>query len=77
MIFNVNQSDYLPYVSDEAGVRLLVNPHGVPLSLERNGISVATGFRTSIALRQVKILSIGKLLKYCIGDLVFITFSLS
>lgn len=53
MIFNVNQSDYLPSVSDEAGVRLLIHPNGASESLQNNGISLATGFKTSIALRQV------------------------
>ena len=53
MIFHVNQDDYLPLIIDEAGIRMIINPHGVEQSSWTHGISVATGFKTDIALRQV------------------------
>ncbi|CAC5415553.1 SCNN1A [Mytilus coruscus] len=52
LIFNVNQSDYVPYIASEAGIRLSIHEHGSQPYLENNGISVATGFRTDISLVQ-------------------------
>ena len=55
MIFNVDQDDYLPLIIDEAGIRLIINQRGVEQSSWTSGISVATGFKTDIALRKVSL----------------------
>ncbi|CAG2229441.1 ENACB [Mytilus edulis] len=52
LIINVNQSDYVPFIASEAGIRLSIHEHGSHPYLENNGISVATGFRTDISLIQ-------------------------
>ncbi|CAG2254625.1 unnamed protein product [Mytilus edulis] len=52
MLINVNQSDYVPYVASDAGIRLVIHEHGSQPYLENSGISVATGFRTDISLIQ-------------------------
>ncbi|VDH93837.1 Hypothetical predicted protein [Mytilus galloprovincialis] len=52
MLINVNQSDYVPYVASDAGIRLVIHEHGSQPFLENSGISVATGFRTDISLIQ-------------------------
>ncbi|XP_052084690.1 amiloride-sensitive sodium channel subunit beta-like [Mytilus californianus] len=55
MLINVNQSDYVPYIASEAGIRLSIHEHGSQPYLENSGISVATGFRTDISLIQKRI----------------------
>ncbi|XP_071138611.1 degenerin-like protein asic-1 [Mytilus edulis] len=55
MLINVNQSDYVPYVASDAGIRLVIHEHGSQPYLENSGISVATGFRTDISLIQKRI----------------------
>ncbi|VDH93834.1 Hypothetical predicted protein [Mytilus galloprovincialis] len=55
MLINVNQSDYVPYIASEAGIRLVIHEHGSQPYLENSGISVATGFRTDISLIQKRI----------------------
>ncbi|CAC5411478.1 unnamed protein product [Mytilus coruscus] len=50
LLINVNQSDYVPYIASEAGIRLSIHEHGSQPYLENNGISVATGFRTDVSL---------------------------
>lgn len=54
MLINVNQSDYVPYITSEAGIRLSIHEHGSKPVLENNGFSVATGFRTDVSLVQVR-----------------------
>ncbi|CAC5415549.1 unnamed protein product [Mytilus coruscus] len=53
LLINVNQSDYVPYIASEAGIRLSIHEHGSQPYLENNAISVATGFKTDVSLVQV------------------------
>ncbi|CAC5425698.1 unnamed protein product [Mytilus coruscus] len=55
LLINVNQSDYVPYITSEAGIRLSIHEHGSQPFLENNGFSVATGFRTDVSLVQKRI----------------------
>ncbi|CAG2223519.1 unnamed protein product [Mytilus edulis] len=55
LLINVNQSDYVPYITSEAGIRLSIHEHDSEPVLENNGFSVATGFRTDVSLSQKRI----------------------
>ncbi|XP_063404327.1 amiloride-sensitive sodium channel subunit beta-like [Mytilus trossulus] len=55
LLINVNQSDYVPYIASEAGIRLSIHEHDSQPFLENNGFSVATGFRTDVSLSQKRI----------------------
>ncbi|XP_052087225.1 acid-sensing ion channel 2-like [Mytilus californianus] len=55
LLINVNQSDYVPYITSEAGIRLSIHEHGSQPFLENNGFSVATGFRTDVSLFKKRI----------------------
>ncbi|VDI27689.1 Hypothetical predicted protein [Mytilus galloprovincialis] len=69
LLINVNQSDYVPYITSEAGIRLSIHEHDSEPVLENNGFSVATGFRTDVSLSQFEnfLSNIGGLLGLWIG----------
>lgn len=49
----VNQGEYIPSISQEAGVRILLTPQrSIPFPVDE-GFTVSPGFSTSIGLRQV------------------------
>ncbi|VDI62719.1 Hypothetical predicted protein [Mytilus galloprovincialis] len=52
LFLNVNQSDYIPYVSDDPGVVLSIHENGYRPFLQSNGFSVSPGFKTDISLVQ-------------------------
>lgn len=54
----VNQNEYIPLLSQEAGVRVLITgQHNIPFPVDE-GFTVSPGFATSIGLRKVcKIIS--------------------
>lgn len=49
----INQEEYIPSLSQEAGVRILLTPQrNIPFPVDE-GFTVSPGFATSIGLRQV------------------------
>ncbi len=49
----MNQNEYIPLLSQEAGVRVLINgQHNIPFPVDE-GFTVSPGFATSIGLRKV------------------------
>lgn len=49
----MNQKEYIPILSQEAGVRVLITgQRSIPFPVDE-GFTVSPGFATSIALRQV------------------------
>lgn len=49
----VNQNEYIPSISQEAGVRVLLTPQrSIPFP-DDEGFTVSPGFATSIGLRKV------------------------
>ena len=49
----INQAEYIPSLSQEAGVRILLTPQrSIPFPVDE-GFTVSPGFATSIGLRQV------------------------
>ena len=49
----MNQNEYIPSISQEAGVRVLLTPQrNIPFPVDE-GFTVSPGFSTSIGLRQV------------------------
>ena len=55
LIFNVNQSDYIPDLVQDAGIRLSIPKPWTDPFLQNSGLSVATGLQTEISLVQVKL----------------------
>lgn len=53
MIVNIDQDEYVKEVGDTAGLRLVVHPQKRMPFPEDEGITLATGYATSIGLRQV------------------------
>ena len=53
MIINIDQDDYVKEVGDTAGLRVVVHPQDRMPFPEDEGITVATGYATSVGLRQV------------------------
>lgn len=54
LLLNVQQDDYLPLVTQSAGIRLSVHPNGTKPFLTSKGISITTGFETHVVLQQKK-----------------------
>ena len=50
----IDQANYIPGVSDAAGIRIIVHNQTYMPFPEDDGISIMPGTRTSIALQQVK-----------------------
>lgn len=54
----VNQGEYIPSISQEAGVRILLTPQrSIPFPVDE-GFTVSPGFSTSIGLRQLHIVRV-------------------
>lgn len=54
----VNQNEYIPSISQEAGVRVLLTPQrNIPFPVDE-GFTVSPGFSTSIGLRQLHIVRV-------------------
>ncbi|XP_022781844.1 amiloride-sensitive sodium channel subunit gamma-2-like [Stylophora pistillata] len=54
----VNQDEYIPSISQEAGVRVLLTPQrSIPFPVDE-GFTVSPGFSTSIGLRQLHIVRV-------------------
>jgi len=57
MLLDIAQHDYIPFVTDSAGIRMGIhNTHFKPI-LTSEGISISSQFETNIALKQVRIKS--------------------
>ena len=57
MLLDIAQHDYIPFVTDSAGIRMAIhNTHFKPI-LTSEGISISSQFETNIALKQVRIKS--------------------
>ena len=53
MVLNINQDEYLPELTDAAGVRVLIHPQDRMPFPQDEGIVAAPGLLTSIGIRQV------------------------
>ncbi|XP_070566560.1 amiloride-sensitive sodium channel subunit beta-like [Ptychodera flava] len=51
----INQNNYVPDITETAGIRVAVDPQQIVPFPEDNGISVSPGYSTEIGLRLVKI----------------------
>ena len=56
MIFNVEQSEYVPDFTTVAGVRVLVHDQKRTPFPEEDGVDIPLGFSTSIGLRMASFL---------------------
>ncbi|XP_076108661.1 degenerin-like protein asic-2 [Mytilus galloprovincialis] len=52
LLLDVQQHDYIPFVTATAGVRLAIHSSQYKAQLKSEGISVSTKFETNIAMRQ-------------------------
>lgn len=52
LVLNVKQDNYVPFVTQGAGVRVDVHPPSFSSLMEVNGISVPTGFDTDISIKK-------------------------
>ena len=53
MRINIQQEDYLKYVSDEAGVRVMLHNQGMMPFPYLEGFSVSPGTATSVGMQKV------------------------
>ncbi len=54
VIFNVQQDEYIPELTEKAGVRVLVHDQERTAFLEEDGIDIPVGFSTAIGIRMVR-----------------------
>lgn len=52
LLLNVQQDDFVPLITQSAGIRMSVHPNGSKSYLTSEGISIATKFETHVVLKQ-------------------------
>jgi hypothetical protein len=63
---NIEQEEYLKYVSDEAGVRVILHDQGMMPFPYLEGFSVSPGTATSVGMQKVSwVLNCRELNEYC------------
>jgi len=55
MTLFINQPNYIPVLSPQAGVKLLIHKQGEVPQISEKGFNLAPGLKTSIALRYVSL----------------------
>jgi hypothetical protein len=56
MILNIQQNEYLPFVTQSAGVRLAIRDDANPPWMFAEGLSLTTGMETNVAMQKVIII---------------------
>ena len=49
----INQDQYIPVLSPQAGVRVLLHPQGQVPIMDEDGFNVSPGMKTAVAVKYV------------------------